>query len=79
MLLSVSLAEINDQVLAAHEAGNLRQLPALYRRASQALFESGDIDPACFFLTQAYIYALDQGDPQAIEIHTILVSHGREI
>ena len=39
---------------------------------------SGNIDGAAFFLTHAYVFALESGDNIATELHTKLKSMGRE-
>ena len=40
--------------------------------------EKNEIDAACFYLTNAYILALETGDPLASDLHKILTAHGRE-
>ena len=39
---------------------------------------AGDIDACCFYLTQAYVFALAGGLPEAGRLHARLLAHGRE-
>ena len=43
-----------------------------------AAIQKGEIDAACFFLTQAYVFALSAGAPQADALRARLQAHGRE-
>lgn len=72
------LNQLDRDILAAHAAGRIDLLPALYHQAGLALLARDDVDHACFFLTQAYIFALETGDARAGDIHRILVHYGRE-
>lgn len=69
------MIDLDARLLAAHEEGNLRHLVALY---AQAADEAATEDAAGFYLTQAYIYALDCGDPAAATLHARLLQMGRE-
>ncbi|MDJ0627340.1 MAG: hypothetical protein QNJ44_03690 [Rhodobacter sp.] len=66
---------MDERVLAAHRAGDLAALAGLYAAAADLV---DDPDAAGFFLTQAYIFALDSGDPAAAALHRRLVSLGRD-
>ena len=72
---SESLEALNARLLAAHAAKDKTALVTLYTHAADI---AGDTDAACFFLTHAYIFALDLGDPRAAALHARLVEHGRE-
>jgi len=50
-------------------------LVALYHQAAK---DVGDINSACFYATQAYIFALDCNHPDARALHAFLLEHGRE-
>jgi len=63
------------RLLAAHAAGDHAALVGLYDLAAQG---AADLDTACFFLTHAYIFALEQGDARAAPLRAQLVAHGRE-
>jgi hypothetical protein len=71
-------SRLNDQVLQAHEQGDHATLVDVYDMLGREELAVNEITSACFLLTQAYVYALESGDPRATEIHKILKSHGRE-
>ena len=68
----------NAALLEAHASKDTNALINIYRQEGEAALALGDIHRGCFFLTHAYIYALEAGAGEASEIHEILVSHGRE-
>lgn len=47
---------LDDDLRDAHECGDKSALVGLYTLAAE---RANTIDEACFFLTQAYIFALD--------------------
>jgi hypothetical protein len=53
-------------------------LTASYVQAADEREEAGDIEAACFYLTQTYVHALDTGSSLAHVINRRLVKHGRE-
>lgn len=65
---------LHDRLLAAHAEGDG---PALIRLYAEAADAEPDLDAACFFLTHAYVHALEQGDGQAARLHARLAAHGR--
>ncbi|MEM9045854.1 MAG: hypothetical protein AAGC81_14285 [Pseudomonadota bacterium] len=69
---------LNAAILMAHDDEDTATLVNLYAQAADQAEESGDIDAACFFLTQAYVFALDSGHSMAPYLHQRLLSHGRE-
>jgi hypothetical protein len=69
------MTELDAQLLAAHEANDTAALVGLYTEAAN---ETDDIDAACFYLTHAYVFALERGDPTAQTLRERLASHGRE-
>ena len=68
-------AALEARLLAAH-AGDDRF--ALIRLYTQAADITNDIDAACFFLTCAYIFALEAGATEAAVLHARLKAEGRE-
>lgn len=66
---------LNTRLLAAHAAGDKPALVGLYTLAADA---APSLDAACFYLTHAYIFALDLGDSRAAGLKARLVQHGRE-
>ncbi|SHL30237.1 hypothetical protein SAMN05444414_11048 [Roseovarius marisflavi] len=69
------MSDLHDQMLAAHEARDQMALISLYAAAAES---ANDLDAACFFLTHAYVFALEAGAPQARDLHARLKRHGRE-
>ncbi len=70
------MSTLDDQLLAAHAAGDR---PALIRLYEQAANAAADLDAACFYLTHAMVYALEAGDPHAETLRARLIAEGREI
>ena len=66
---------LDARILAAHDEDDRRALVRLY---SQAANIAGDVDAECFFLTYAYIYALEMGAPETDALRTRLKAYGRE-
>ncbi|MFK7937818.1 MAG: hypothetical protein AB8B82_00445 [Roseovarius sp.] len=69
------MSTLDAAMIAAHAADDL---PALVRLYTQAADGADNVDAACFYLTHAYIFALDAGAPQAPALHARLRDHGRE-
>jgi len=74
----MTLEHIDNALLVAHADGDKPALAALYKQAGQVCLADGNIEAGCFYLTHAYIFALDCGQPDARDLHRILVSFGRE-
>ena len=68
----------NDQVLAAHKAGDSARLAQIYHHLGRDELRSGDEQAGAFLLVQAYVYALESGADCANEIHGLLKDMGRE-
>ena len=66
---------LETQLLAAHDIDDRYTLIRLYTQAADT---SNDLDAACFFLTYAYIFALELGAPQTDALHARLKAQGRE-
>ncbi|WP_138934191.1 hypothetical protein [Roseovarius arcticus] len=67
--------DLHTRMLAAHARPDPAALIALYTEAADA---ANDLDASCFYLTHAYVFALEAGAPQARHLHRRLVVHGRE-
>ena len=67
-------AALEAALLAAHAAGDKASLAMLYAQAA----EGAEAAAMPFFLTQAYILALDAGAPTAADLRARLVALGRE-
>ena len=69
------MTDLDAALLAAHEAGDGRALVTLYQ---QAAAQAADIDAACFYLTHAFVFALEAGHPDVSLIRARLIAEGRE-
>ena len=69
------MTDLNALLLAAHEAGDTPALTRLYQRAAD---QADNLDAACFYLTHAYVFALESGHPDTEAIRLRLVAEGRE-
>ncbi|AZV79550.1 hypothetical protein EBB79_17840 [Parasedimentitalea marina] len=69
------MTRLNNRLLAAHAAGDTPALVALYTEAADT---AASQDAMGFYLTQAYIYALDAGHGSATVLHSRLVEMGRD-
>jgi len=69
---------MEDKLLEAVKHHDLEVLTQIYTDAANASEKRGDIDEACFFLTQAYVCALQQGANNAVELRSRLIKYGRE-
>lgn len=69
---------LNDAILRAHAEDDRAALVRLYRAAGDRAESIDETDAACFFLTQAYVFALEIGDPDADDLHARLLAYGRE-
>ena len=72
-------ATLEAAILAAHAAGDEAALARLYGKAGDIRLAAGHIDAACFFHTQAHVFALSCGNIASAEAsRTILKRFGRE-
>lgn len=72
------LLEIERLMLSAHERHDHDALVLLYHRAADFRFAESNLEAACFYLTHAYVYALETGSDLAEIIRQALAEHGRE-
>ena len=68
---------LEARLLAAHAKADTEELISGYALAADRAEMAGDIDKACFFLTHAWVFALEAGDPRAAALHARLVSEDR--
>jgi hypothetical protein len=66
---------LDARLLDAHAAGDMRALVPLYLEAAD---QAADDTARYFYLTHAYVFALDLGAPDAARIRARLVAAGRE-
>lgn len=69
---------LNAKVLQAHSEKDNAALVKVYKGLGEEELAKGRELEGAFLLTQAYVYALEAGLPEADEIHKILVACGRE-
>ena len=71
------LAALEAALLAAHARGDCDALVTLYAAAADRMERRGEIDATCFFLTQAFVFALEAGVERTAELNRRLVAYGR--
>lgn len=71
------MSDLNEALLAAHMAGDNETLVTLYRQAGEAALDVDDVQ-GCFYLTHAYVFALEAGMAEAEDLRAMLVARGRE-
>lgn len=69
------MRDLETRLLAAHAAGDKQELVPLYEEAAST---AETPEAQGFFLTQAYVYALEIGHAKAANLHQRLKAKGRE-
>ncbi len=69
---------LNQRLLDAHANGDSQTMVDIYKGAGDAALFAGDTHAGCFYLTHAYVFALEAGMPIATKIHKTLKQYGRE-
>ena len=67
---------LDDALRAAHQRAQGPEIARLYAKAAQNY--EGDLTRASFYLTHAYVFALEAGMPEAKDYHAQLKSWGKE-
>ena len=67
--------DLDARLLAAHAADDRAALIALYTEAADT---ATDETATGFYLTHAYVFALEAGDPRTADLRARLVAMGRE-
>ncbi len=68
---------LNKALLEAHHSNEITELVLLYAIAGDEAELRQDIDAACFYLTQAFVFALEAGGPEAERLNKRLADKGR--
>lgn len=68
-------ASLDQALISAHLADDVDALIGLYQQAAK---EADTDDQKAFFLTHAYIFALERGDRRAASIQRELIAMGRD-
>ena len=71
--------KLDRQLIAANLAKDNISLIALYQHAAEICEAKGAVDETCFFLTQAYVFALQEGSSQSRQLKEKLVAYAREV
>ena len=71
-------AELDAAILAAHAEGDGWLLCDLYERAATIKQTEGDEEAEAFLLTQAFVFALECAHPRADALQRALFERGRE-
>lgn len=53
--------ELDASIREAHRTGDLKRIATSYAQSGTLFADLGKVDEACFFWTQAYVFALDAG------------------
>lgn len=69
------MTTLDERLLSAHETGNKHALVQLYVEAAD---QSTDETARGFYLTHAYVFALELGSDAAPELRRRLIGMGRE-
>ena len=69
------MSDLDQRLLAAHAADDRQALVTLYTRAADTAHDDA---ARGFYLTHAYVFALDTGHPEANRLRTRLRAMGRE-
>lgn len=69
------MTTLEAELLAAHARSDHTALIALYAQAANA---AATPDSAAFFLTHAYVFALETGHADAPALHQRLIDAGRD-
>lgn len=77
--MTLNRQTLDDQLRGAHARNDGVALVDLYTLAAGQSEEAGDIDAACFYLTQAFVFALLCGSATADDLQLQLWRHGREV
>ncbi|MEL7471177.1 MAG: hypothetical protein AAFN27_22175 [Pseudomonadota bacterium] len=71
-------AALDAALLDAHHRGDQPALVRLYAHAADLAEAAGDREAMCFYLTHAYVFALESGSEDADALHARLKAEGRE-
>ena len=74
----VMAQSLDDALLEAHACHDGVRLARLYGEAAGLSEAMGAVDAACFYLTHAYVFALEAGLPSAADFNRRLAQHGRD-
>ncbi|WP_370232116.1 hypothetical protein [Cognatishimia sp.] len=73
----MDLKELDKQLLQAHADYDVPALIRLYHEAATLAEQRQDHEASCFYLTHAFVFALEEGAPEADELNLKLFERGR--
>lgn len=73
----MDLQELDRQLLQAHADDDALMLIHLYHEAAKQADELQDHEAYCFYLTHAFVFALEHGAAEAEELNLKLYQRGR--
>lgn len=68
---------LDSALIDAHAWHDTAALVRLYTVAADEAEAHQDIDAACFYLTHAFVFALEAGEPEAPDLNRRLAERGR--
>ncbi|WP_394199610.1 hypothetical protein [Litoreibacter albidus] len=68
---------LDRALLDAHDTNDSATLIRLYTIAADEAEQSQDVDAACFYLTHAFVFALEASAPEADPLNKRLADRGR--
>ena len=77
-MLPLNRDELDQALLNAHARGDRASLITLYEQAGTMAGYDGADEAAGFYLTHAYVFALEAGDGRAGELYQRLRAAGKE-
>ncbi len=69
--------DLDRLLLEAHDRNDHDALVRYYTMAADEREAAQDIDAACFYLTHAFVFALESGAPEAESLNARLAVYGR--
>jgi hypothetical protein len=69
------MKNLDERLFQAHADNDRSALITLYTEAAD---QACDVNTHCFFLTHAYVFALEAGAETATDLHRRLKHYGRE-
>jgi len=70
-------ATLDQTLMNAHEQADLPALVRLYSIAADRAEVAQDLDATCFYLTHAFVFALESGAAEAKALNKRLADYGR--
>lgn len=76
--MSEDLHELDRDLMVAYKVNDKTQIVTLYAKAGEQSEQCKNVDGACFYYTQAYIFALEMDHPLKTTLREKLAHYGRE-